>query len=72
LVCGHGIAETGRGITVTISSGGLWFTTDNLLTAGIPVEISLNWQVMPNDSCPMQLERSMSIQLRMRSLLLDS
>jgi hypothetical protein len=50
LASGHRIAENGRGITVSISSGGLWFTTENLLTAGIPVEISLNWPVMRNDS----------------------
>lgn len=55
LLYGQRIAETGRGTTVNISSGGLWFTTDNLLTTGIPVEISMNWPVLLNDSCPMKL-----------------
>ena len=55
LLYGQRIAETGRGTTVNISSGGLWFTTDSTLTAGIPVEISMNWPVLLNDSCPMKL-----------------
>ena len=55
LLYGQRIAETGRGTTVNISSGGLWFTTDNMLTTGIPVEISMNWPVLLNDSCPMKL-----------------
>jgi len=55
LLYGQRIAETGRGTTVNISSGGLWFTTDAILTTGIPVEISMNWPVLLNDSCPMKL-----------------
>ena len=55
LLYGQRIAETGRGTTVNISSGGLWFTTEATLTTGIPVEISMNWPVLLNDSCPMKL-----------------
>jgi len=55
MLFGQRIAETGRGVTVNISSGGLWFSTDNMLTTGIPVEISMNWPVLLNDSCPMKL-----------------
>jgi hypothetical protein len=55
LLYGQRIAETGRGLTVNISSGGLWITTDSLLTSGIPVEVSMNWPVLLNDSCPMKL-----------------
>jgi c-di-GMP-binding flagellar brake protein YcgR len=55
LLYGQRIAETGRGTTVNISSGGLWMTTETMLTAGIPVEVSMNWPVLLNDSCPMKL-----------------
>jgi hypothetical protein len=40
---------------MNISSGGVWFTTENTLTAGMPVELSMNWPVLLHDSCPMKL-----------------
>jgi hypothetical protein len=55
MLYGQRIAETGVGKTVNISSGGLWFTTENTLTAGMPVELSLSWPVLLHDSCPMKL-----------------
>jgi hypothetical protein len=55
MLYGQRIAETGTGRTVNISSGGVWFSTENLLTAGMPVELSMNWPVLLNDSCPMKL-----------------
>jgi hypothetical protein len=55
MLYGQRIAETGTGTTINISSGGVWFTTENLLTAGMPVELSMNWPVLLNDSCPMKL-----------------
>jgi hypothetical protein len=55
MLYGQRIAETGAGKTMNISSGGVWFTTENLLTAGMPVELSMNWPVLLNDSCPMKL-----------------
>jgi len=55
MLYGQRIAETGTGRTVNISSGGVWFTTESLLTAGMPVELSMNWPVLLNDSCPMKL-----------------
>ena len=55
MLYGQRIAETGTGRTLNISSGGVWFTTENLLTAGMPVELSMNWPVLLNDSCPMKL-----------------
>ena len=55
LLYGQRIAETGVGRTMNISSGGLWFSTDTMLTAGMPVELSMNWPVLLNDSCPMKL-----------------
>jgi c-di-GMP-binding flagellar brake protein YcgR len=55
MLYGQRIAETGSGRTHNISSGGVWFTTESLLTAGMPVELSMNWPVLLNDSCPMKL-----------------
>jgi hypothetical protein len=55
MLYGQRIAETGSGKTQNISSGGVWFSTENLLTAGMPVELSMNWPVLLNDSCPMKL-----------------
>jgi hypothetical protein len=55
MLYGQRIAETGSGKTANISSGGVWFTTENILTAGMPVELSMNWPVLLNDSCPMKL-----------------
>jgi c-di-GMP-binding flagellar brake protein YcgR len=55
MLYGQRIAETGNGKTMNISSGGVWFTTESMLTTGMPVELSLTWPVLLNDNCPMKL-----------------
>ena len=55
MLYGQRIAETGTGKTRNISSGGVWISTESMLTAGMPVELSMNWPVLLNDSCPMKL-----------------
>ena len=55
MLYGQRIAETGVGRTMNISSGGVWFSTETMLTSGMPVELSMNWPVLLNDSCPMKL-----------------
>ena len=55
MLYGQRIAETGVGRTMNISSGGVWFSTENMLTSCMPVELSMNWPVLLNDSCPMKL-----------------
>jgi len=55
MLYGQRIAETGSGKTINISSAGVFFTTENVLTAGMPVELSMNWPVLLHDSCPMKL-----------------
>ena len=52
---GQRIAETGLGKTLNISSGGVWITTENMLTVGMPIELSMVWPVLLNDCCPMKL-----------------
>ncbi|MGA2275832.1 MAG: hypothetical protein ABSH00_19965 [Bryobacteraceae bacterium] len=55
MLYGQRIAETGNGKTINISSGGVWFTTESMLTAGMPIELSMAWPVLLNDNCPMKL-----------------
>ena len=55
MLYGQRIAETGSGRTLNISSGGVWFTTETMLTSGLPIELSMSWPVLLNDSCPMKL-----------------
>jgi hypothetical protein len=55
MLYGQRIAETGVGRTTNVSSGGVWFSTENMLTSGMPVELSMNWPVLLNDVCPMKL-----------------
>jgi hypothetical protein len=55
MLYGQRIAETGSGKTMNISSGGVWFTTEALLTSGMPIELSVTWPVLLNDSCAMKL-----------------
>lgn len=55
MLYGQRIAETGNGKTLNISSGGVWFSTESMLTTGMPVELSMTWPVLLNDNCPMKL-----------------
>lgn len=55
MLYGQRIAETGAGKTTNISSGGIWMTTESMLTSGMPVELSMTWPVRLNDTCPMKL-----------------
>ena len=55
MLYGQRIAETGNGRTLNISSGGVWFSTESMLTTGMPVELSMTWPVLLNDNCPMKL-----------------
>ena len=55
MLYGQRISETGSGKTLNISSGGVRFTTESTLTIGMPIEVSMGWPVLLNDSCPMKL-----------------
>ena len=55
MLYGQRVAETGAGKVINMSSGGVCFTTDNMLSIGIPVELSVNWPVLLNQSCPLKL-----------------
>jgi hypothetical protein len=55
LLYGSRIAESGTGRTVNISSSGVWFKTEGILSTGLPVELSMSWPARLNDVCPMKL-----------------
>ena len=55
LLYGSRVAEAGCGRTVNISSSGVWFTTEGVLSTGLPVELSMSWPARLNDVCPMKL-----------------
>jgi len=55
MLYGQRLAESGAGKTMNISSGGVWFTTEAMLTSGMAIEISMTWPALLNDSCPMKL-----------------
>jgi hypothetical protein len=50
-----GNKQTGVGMTVNISSGGVCFTTQSLLPVGTSVELSMNWPALMRDSSPIKL-----------------
>jgi hypothetical protein len=45
----------GSGNTISMSSKGVQFTTEDQLTVGLPVELSIHWPVLLNGVCPMKL-----------------
>jgi hypothetical protein len=55
LLYGSRVAESGNGRTMNISSSGVWFTTEGILSTGLPVELSMTWPARLNDVCPMKL-----------------
>ena len=55
LLYGSRVAEAGSGRTLNISSSGVWFTTEGILSTGLPVELSMSWPARLNDVCPMKL-----------------
>jgi hypothetical protein len=55
LLYGSRVTEAGSGQTVNISSSGVWFKTDAVLSTGLPIELSMAWPARLNDVCPMKL-----------------
>jgi c-di-GMP-binding flagellar brake protein YcgR len=55
VLCGQRNGEMMTGKTANISSGGVWIATGAALSTGTPLEISITWPVLLNDSCPMKL-----------------
>jgi hypothetical protein len=49
------VVTSGLGATVNMCSGGVAFTSEQMLTRGAFVELSISWPVLLDDSCPMRL-----------------
>ena len=55
IVSGHHICLTGVGKTANLSSGGVCFTTQDILPVGVSVELAISWPVLLNGSCRMRV-----------------
>ena len=51
----HQVCRTGSGRTVNISGSGICFEPDATLDPGSPVELSIAWPVLLDDTCSLQL-----------------
>jgi hypothetical protein len=49
------VVAAGSGKTINMCSGGVAFATEQPLTPGAYVEISISWPVLLDESCPMRL-----------------
>jgi hypothetical protein len=49
------VVGTGTGTTLDMSSSGIAFTTSQPLKVGSYLEMSVNWPVLLNQSCPLKL-----------------
>jgi PilZ domain len=47
--------DSGNGITVDVSSGGILFATDRELPLGREIELSISWPVLKNQKTPLRL-----------------
>src|SRR5947209_16492106 len=52
---GKSVTGSGSGKTLDISSGGVLFTTEQHLTEGKRLELSVNWPAQLNNSCALKL-----------------
>ena len=48
-------AADGKGQTINMSSTGVLFSTNQELTPGRRIEISISWPAQLNDTCPLKL-----------------
>lgn len=51
----HGEAEEGTGTTVNISSTGVLFATEKMLSPGKRIELSINWPAELDNRCQLRL-----------------
>ena len=49
------VVAAGSGQTINIGSGGVAFTSEQALTPGGLVELSISWPVLLDETCPMRL-----------------
>lgn len=49
------VLDSGTGITIDVSSGGLLLETDRELPSGLNIELSISWPVLLHNVAPLQL-----------------
>lgn len=49
------VLDSGTGITIDLSSGGLLIETDRELPSGLNIELSISWPVLLHNVAPLQL-----------------
>lgn len=54
-VLSRGAVEVGMGKTINISSSGVLFTTDRVLSPGERLELAMNWPAQLDNHCPLKL-----------------
>lgn len=52
---GNGISDRGMGKILNISSAGVRFTTERILSRGVRMELSIDWPVLLDNTCLMKL-----------------
>src|SRR4029079_2845022 len=52
---GYSGAQSGFGRTVNFSGGGVAFETDQNVSPGARIQLSIAWRVMLNSNCPLKL-----------------
>lgn len=55
VIRGHRVVQQGRGRTVTMSRGGLAFTTERALPNGCAIELAIEWPIPLYGRYPLQL-----------------
>jgi hypothetical protein len=49
------VVQSGSGITANMSSGGIWFRADSVLSVGLAVELLIEWPATPRHQGPVLL-----------------
>ena len=55
ILYGQRLSQPGTGKSLNISSSGISFSTNNLLTIGMSIRLSMNWPVLLHGSRPIRL-----------------
>jgi hypothetical protein len=55
LLSGGRVEQLGVGRTLNVSSGGVLFESDDLLPAGGPIELAMNWPFLLEGICSLKL-----------------
>ncbi len=69
VIRGHRVVQHGQGKTVTMSRGGLAFTTERPLPAGCAIELAIDWPIPLYGRYPLQLRMMGHVVRNVRGLV---